>query len=56
MLSIVELPSNARALYEKGIRDAVAHVTKSTSTDNPSVDNSAMMMQMMQMMMQMMKK
>lgn len=53
---VVELPANARALYEKGIRDAVAHVAKSTSTDNQSVDNSAMMMQMMQMMMQMMKK
>lgn len=52
---VVELPTNARALYEKGIRE-VTHDSKSTSTDNPSVDNSAMMMQMMQMMMQMMKK
>ena len=52
---VVELPTNARALYEKGIRE-VTHESNSTSTDNPSVDNSAMMMQMMQMMMQMMKK
>lgn len=53
---VVELQANARALYEKGIRDAVAHVTKSTSTDATSTDKSAMMMQMMEMMMQMMKK
>jgi hypothetical protein len=53
---VVELSSNARALYEKGIRDAVGHITKATSIDATSTDNSAMMMQMMQMMMQMMKK
>jgi hypothetical protein len=52
---VVELPTNARALYEKGIRE-VTHDAKPTSTDATSTDNSAIMMQMMQMMMQMMKK
>lgn len=52
---VVELPANARALYEKGIRE-VTHDNDSTSNNATSTDNSAMMMQMMQMMMQMMKK
>lgn len=52
---VVDLPANARALYEKGIRK-VTHESNSASTDTTSTDNSAMMMQMMQMMMQMMKK
>lgn len=52
---VVELSANARALYEKGIRE-VTHDVNPASTNAASTDNSAMMMQMMQMMMQMMKK